>query len=58
MKYWDPTWDDEDWLMRQSAATLRYIWTEAGARTDKDRIKVLIGQKLNENLFNIHEEKI
>ena len=57
MKYWDPTWDDEDWLMRQSAATLRYIWTEAGARTDKDRIKVLIGQKLNENLFNIHEER-
>ncbi|MCQ2740914.1 MAG: hypothetical protein MJ210_02210, partial [Alphaproteobacteria bacterium] len=55
--YWDPMWDDEEWLKNQSAATLRYIYTVAVSRGDKDDKKTMVAARLSQKLEETNKQE-
>lgn len=62
--YWDPNWDDEEWLKKQSAVTLHYLYDRAGradeGKLDAQRtiIAAVLSQKLDEDVANKGYENI
>ena len=62
--YWDPNWDDEEWLKRQSAVTLHYLYDRAGradeGKLDAQRavIAAVLSQKLDEDVAHKGYENI
>lgn len=62
--YWDPNWDDEEWLKKQSAVTLHYLYNRAGradeGKLDAQRtiIAAVLSQKLDEDVANKGYENI
>ena len=62
--YWDPNWDDEEWLKKQSAVTLHYLYNRADradeGKLDAQRtvIAAVLSQKLDEDVANKGYENI
>lgn len=62
--YWDPNWDDEEWLKKQSAVTLHYLYERAGradeGKLDAQRavIAAVLSQKLDDDVAHKGYENI
>lgn len=57
MRYWDPNWNDEEWLSGQTATTLRYIYKVAEERGDKADAMSVVVKLLDEQLEEKHTSK-